>query len=139
MYSKDCVFSHYCCHSFLHMNLLAVTQREVRVAGPGEGAEPRRCSGRAVSAAEATQTEALSGDSLENYQSPLAGRAQSGRSIYDLKSDRRHKAHSRVVIQALFNGKTSPLTFINLPHVSEEGVQLCRRSIILRFIWDDFL
>ncbi len=73
------------------------------MAGPGEGAETRCCSGRVVSVAAETQTEALSGDSLENYQSPLAGRAQSGRSICGLKSDRRRKAHSRVVIHALFN------------------------------------
>lgn len=47
------------------------------------------------------------------------------------------EAPSRVVICALFNG--SRLTFINLPHISEVGVQLCRRSIVLWFIWKDFL
>lgn len=66
-----------------------VTQREVRVMGPGEEAETHCCSGRVVSVVEGTQTEALSGDSLESSQSPSAGRAQSGRSICGLKRDRR--------------------------------------------------
>lgn len=41
------------------MNLLAVTQREARAVGPGEGPETRCCSGRVGSVVEETQTEAL--------------------------------------------------------------------------------
>lgn len=28
-------------------------------------------------------------------------------------------------------------TFINIPHVSEAGVELCRRSVILVLVWED--
>lgn len=55
----DDVSSHWSHHPFLHMTVLVVTQREVRVVGPGEGASTRCCSGTlAGPVVEETQTEA---------------------------------------------------------------------------------
>lgn len=45
--------------AIIDMNPPVVTQREVQVEAPGEGAETHCCSGRVVSAVEETQTEAL--------------------------------------------------------------------------------
>ena len=110
-----------------------------RVEAPGEAADTRCCSGRVVCVVEGSQTEAQWADSLGNSPGPAAGRAQGGRSICGLESDSCLIEFS-VLSWLFFFSKviSSFLTFINLPDVSEVGVQLCRRTEILWLIWNNF-
>lgn len=124
--------------SLVLMTSPVATQRGTRAAGPGEGPETRCCSGRVATAVEETRTEAPWGGSLKKYQSLLAGCAQSGCSICGLERDRSCEALKPCRDLCFFKMvQSSLLTFINLPHVSEVGIQLCRWSIILSFIWND--
>lgn len=69
------------------MDLLALTEKEERLEGPGEGAEAHCRSGRVVSVVGEARPAALSGDSRGNFQSLTAESVQRKSSICDLKSE----------------------------------------------------
>ena len=121
----------------IHMNWPVVTPR---VEAPGEVADTRCCTGRVVCVVEGPQTEAQWADSLGNSPGPAAAHAQSGTSICGLKSD--SGLVQFPVLSWLFffsKVKSSFLTFINLPYISEVGEELCRRTEILWLIWNNLL
>lgn len=119
---------------YLQSEILVVPWWAAQVVGPGGGPEALHCSGRGESVVEEPQPGARWGGSLGSYHSPPPGHAQNGSSICGLERDESAWGTLRWRDSYLTN---LTHTFINLPYVSQTGVELRSRPVILVLIWED--